>query len=137
MPGAFYRPKPLQNLSDADLAAYRRECDDKLRSIQSDLDHLEGRFTELDKDFASDGVINIGGVVITTIGIGITAIATVGGALALIGGAVSLISVSRYGTRFIERNLVSDDLRSRRESIEFYGRELSRIEEELSLRGVP
>lgn len=135
--GTFFQPKNLTGLDPSALFVYRDECDDNLRRIQQDFAYLNGRRSVLSDGFSLDGVLAIGGVMLAGAGIAITAIATFGGALALAGGAFSLLGAHRYGDRLIERNLVTDQVESRRQSIAFWNNELARIEDELTRKGIP
>ena len=137
MAGVFFQPKQLSALSNRDLLGYLDECELDLIRIQNDLARLEGRLEELNKNFHSEGLFVAFGVVTAVAGIAATAIVTFGGALVLVGGAVSLIGADRYGVRLVDRNLVSDQVKSRRESIAFLTSELKRVQEEMDRRNSP
>jgi|CXWL01.1.fsa_nt_gi hypothetical protein len=132
----FFEPRALADLSRRELEAYSEHCEQQLRRIERDYAYLDGHRAGLSNGFRADGILTFAGLAISAASLPGVAVFTFMGFLTLAGGALSIVGVQRYADRYIERSLLIDQVRSRRASIEFLARELGRVGEELSRRGI-
>jgi hypothetical protein len=132
--GFVFQPRPLEKLSDAELAAYQRHCGETVARAPTELAYLDGKLAGLSSGLQKKRFFLLGGSATSAAGMSGIVLATWSGVGALAGGLFALFSLADYGADARERELLRIDYRNLNESLQFCRKELRRIPAEWGRR---